>query len=171
MNDRRSLTLGVVLLLVGAFFLLQRSVRFSGPGPTCLLLGVIFLAISAMRSFRGPLLPGGVLAGLGIGFLLEEPLEPWLPHWATLLAGLGAGFLLVAGLDRAAGRDRRRHALAPALILLGVAAGAAIARAVNLMPFLESLAYLWPWLLVAVGVWLVVTAMRRRGQHPGIGNR
>lgn len=166
MNDRRSLTLGVVLALVGAFFLLRRSISFSGPGPTCLLLGAIFLAVSAVRSFRGPLLPGGVLAGLGAGFLLQGPLEPWLPRWATLLAGLGAGFLLVAGLDRAAARDGRRFSLTPALILLGVAAGAAIARAVNLTAFFESLAGLWPWLLVAAGAFLVLTAIRRRGASP-----
>ena len=67
MNDRRSLTLGVVIALVGAFFLLRRSVELSGPAPILLLLGAIFLALSALRSFRGPLLPAGVLLGLGAG--------------------------------------------------------------------------------------------------------
>ena len=166
MNDRRGLTLGVVLTLIGAFFLLRRSVAFSGPGPTLLLLGAIFLAISALRSFRGPLLPGGVLLGLGGGFLLQSALEPWLPRWATLLAGLGIGFLLIALLDRAAGHERRGPWLAPALILLGTAAGAAIARSVNLTDFFERLAFLWPWLLVAAGVWLVVSAVRRSKQSP-----
>jgi hypothetical protein len=156
------LTLGVVLSLIGAFFLLRRSVAFSGPGPTLLLLGAIFLAISALRAFRGPMLPGGVLLGLGGGFLLQGALEPWLPRWATLLLGLGAGFLLIAALDRAAGHDRRGPWLAPALILLGTAAGAAIARRVNLTDFFERIAFLWPWLLVAVGVGLVVSALRRR---------
>ncbi len=162
MNDRRGLTLGIVLALIGAFFLLRQSVAFSGPGPTLLLLGAIFLAVSALRSFRGPLLPGGVLLGLGGGFLAQSPLEPWLPRWATLLAGLGAGFLLIAGLDRATGRDRRGPWIAPAAILLGIAAGAAIARQVPLTDSLERLVFLWPWLLVAAGGWLVVTALRRR---------
>jgi hypothetical protein len=161
-NDRRGLSLGVVLALVGAFFLLRQSVAFSGPGPTLLLLGAIFLAISALRSFRSPLLPGGVLLGLGCGFLLQNALEPWMPRWATLLAGLGAGFLLIAALDRAAGHDRRGPWIAPALILLGTAAGAAIARQVRLTDFFERVAFLWPWLLVAAGVWLVFTALRRR---------
>lgn len=162
MNDRRGLTLGVVLALIGVFFLLRRSVAFSGPGPICLLLGAIFLAVSALRSFRGPLLPGGVLLGLGLGFLLQGPLDAWLPRWATLLAGLAVGFLLVAGLDRAGGGDRRRISLIPAMILFGVAAGAAVARAVDLTVFFENLAGLWPWLLVAAGLWLVVSALRRR---------
>ncbi len=162
MNDRRGLTLGIVLALIGGFFLLRRSVAFSGPGPTLLLLGAIFFAISALRSFRGPLLPGGVLLGLGGGFLLQSALETWVPRWATLLAGLGAGFLLVAALDRAAGYERRGPWLAPAVVLLGIAAGAAVARQVNLADFFERLVFLWPWLLVAAGVWLVVTALRRR---------
>lgn len=162
MNDRRGLTLGVALALVGAFFLLKRSVAFSGPGPTCLLLGAIFLTISALRSFRGPILPGGVLAGLGLGFLMQGPFESWLPRWATLLAGLAVGFLLVAGLDRAGGGDRHRHFLIPALILLGIAAGAAASRAVDSTWLLESVSGLWPWLLVAAGLWLVVSALRRR---------
>ena len=161
MNDRRSLTLGIVIALVGAFFLLRRSVEFSGPAPILLLLGAVFFAVAALRSFRGPTLPAGVLLGLGVGFLLQNPLEPWLPRWAALLAGLGAGFLLVAGLDRAAGRDRGRW-LPPGLILLGIAGGAALARQLNFAAFFERLAFLWPWLLVAAGVWLVFTAIRRR---------
>jgi hypothetical protein len=161
-NDRRSLTLGIVIVLVGAFFLLRHSVAFSGPGPILLLLGAVFLAAAALRSFRGPVLPAGVLLGLGSGFLLEGPLEPWLPRWAALLAGLGAGFLLAAGLDRAAGRDGRGRWLAPAVILLGIAAVAGLARRLNLAVFFERLAFLWPWLLVAAGAWLVVTALRGR---------
>jgi hypothetical protein len=162
MSDRRGLTLGVVLALVGAFFLLKRSVSFSGPGPACLLLGAILLTVSALRSFRGPILPGGVLAGLGVGFLMQGPLESWLPRWATLLAGLAVGFLLVAGLERAGGGGRHRHFLIPALILLGIAAGAAVSRAVDSTWLIESFAGLWPWLLIAAGLWLVVSAFRRK---------
>jgi hypothetical protein len=161
-NGRQNLTLGVVLAIIGAFFVLRRSIPLAGPGPTLLLLGAIFLAVSALRSFRGPLLPGSVLLGLGCGFLLQDPLEPWLPRWATLLAGLGAGFLLVAGLDRAAGRGRTGPWLVPAAILLGIAVGAAIARRVNVTVFFGKLATLAPWLIVGAGLWLVLTALRRR---------
>jgi hypothetical protein len=161
-NDRRSLTLGVVIALVGGFFLLRRSVEVAGPAPILLLLGAIFLALSALRSFRGPLLPAGVLLGLGAGFQLQSPLEPWLPRWAALLAGLGAGFLLSAGLDQAAGRDSRGRWLAPAVILIGIAAVAGLARRLNPAAFFDRLSFLWPWLLVAAGTWLVVTALRRR---------
>jgi len=162
MNERQNLTLGIVIVLVGAFFLLRRSVEFSGPGPILLLLGAVFLAAAALRSFHGPVLPAGVLLGLGAGFLLQRPLEPWLPRWAALLAGLGAGFLLSAGLDQAAGRDGRGRWLAPAVILLVIAVVAGLARGLNTAAFFDRLAFLWPWLLVAAGTWLLVTALRRR---------
>lgn len=48
MSDRRSLTLGVVLLMLGVFFLLRHTVGFSGPGPILLLIGGIFLTLSAL---------------------------------------------------------------------------------------------------------------------------
>ena len=107
MKDRRSLSLGVILLGLGAFFLLRRTVGLSGPRPILLFIGALFLSLSAMRSFRGPLLPAGVLLGLGAGFVLQPHLEAWAPRWAILVLGLGAGFLLVAALDAAWRRGRR----------------------------------------------------------------
>lgn len=160
MTDRRNLTLGVVFLLVGLYFLLWKSFRFSGPGAILFLIGAIFFTLSALRRWRGPLLPGGVLLGLGTGFLLEESLEAVLPQWATLLLGMGLGFLLVAAIDRAASRERRPPPLVPGLVLVGVALFAALARQVDIP--VERIAMLWPWALVVAGVVLVVTAFRRR---------
>ncbi|MBC8647847.1 MAG: hypothetical protein H7X85_11830, partial [Thermoanaerobaculia bacterium] len=56
MTDRRSLTLGLVLLFVGLYFLLWRSFRFSGPGAILILIGAVFFTLSALRRWRGPLL-------------------------------------------------------------------------------------------------------------------
>jgi hypothetical protein len=162
MTDRRSLTLGLVLLFVGLYFLLWRSFRFSGPGAILILIGAVFFTLSAIRRWRGPLLPAGILLGLGAGFLLQDSLTSTLPRWATLLLGLGAGFLLVAAIDRAADRDRRPPPLVPGLVLVGVALLAAIAQQVDLTEPLARLAELWPWALVLAGVALVVTALRRR---------
>lgn len=161
MNDRRSFVVGVVLLVLGTFFVLSRTFRFSGPGPILVLIGAIFLALSALRRARGPLLPGGVLLGLGSGFLLREPLEPIFPAWATLLLGLGSGFLLVAALDRAAGRDRRPSPLLPGIVLILVALFGALTRQEALREALAHLRDLWPWALVLAGVALVAQAFLR----------
>ncbi len=162
MNDRRGLTLGIVLAAIGGFFLLREHVQFSGPGPILLAIGTVLTTLSALRSFRGPLLPGSILLGLGAAFLLEGAFEAWLPHWATLVLGIGCGFLLTAALDRAAGRDRQPAPLVPGFILLALAAGAALARQIDVARFFERLAGLWPWLLIAAGLALVATALRSK---------
>lgn len=162
MNDRRSLTVGVVLLLLGAFFLLSQAFNFSGPGVTLSLIGTIFLALSALRGMRGPLLPGGILLGLGVGFLLRTPLEWALPRWATIVLGLGAGFLLVALLDRIAGRGGRRPSpLVPGVILVAVALFAALGQHTPILGVAERVQDLWPWALVLAGLLLVGQALLR----------
>jgi hypothetical protein len=161
-NDRRSLTVGVVLLLLGAFFLFSRTFNFSGPGVTLSLIGTIFLALSALRGMRGPLLPGGILLGLGVGFLLRTPLEWALPRWATIVLGLGAGFLLVALLDRIAGRSGRRPSpLVPGVILVAIALFGALGQNTPILEVVERVQDLWPWALVAAGVVLVGQALLR----------
>jgi len=161
-NDHRSLTVGVVLLLLGAFFLLSRAFDFSGPGVTLSLIGTIFLALSALRGMRGPLLPGGILLGLGVGFLLRTPLEWALPRWATIVLGLGAGFLLVALLDRIAGRGGRRPSpLVPGVILVAVALFAALGQHTPILGVAERVQDLWPWALVLAGLLLVGQALLR----------
>jgi hypothetical protein len=161
-NDRRSLTVGVVLLLLGAFFLLSRTFNFSGPGVTLSLIGTIFLVLSALRGMRGPLLPGGILLGLGAGFLLRTPLESVFPRWATIVLGLGAGFLLVALLDRISGRSGRRPSpLVPGVILVAVALIGALAQYTPVVDVLSQVQRLWPWALVLAGLLLVGQAFLR----------
>lgn len=162
MNDRRSLTAGLVLLVLGGFFLLSRTYHLSGPGVILSLIGTIFLVLSAVRGFRGPLLPAGVLLGLGTGFLLREPLEALLPPWATLVLGLGAGFLLVALLDRVAGHAGRRPSpLVPGVILVAVAFFGALAQHTPILDVLRRIESLWPWALVLAGLLLVGQSLLR----------
>jgi hypothetical protein len=164
MNDRRSLSLGVILLALGLFSLLRYTigVALSGPGPILVLLGTIFLTLSALRRFRGPLLPGGVLLGLGAAFLLEPALSPWLPRWGTLVLGIGVGFLLVGALDAAAGRHRSPVPFVPGIALVAVALFSALSRQFDLSGIVASIARLWPWLLIAAGATLVAVSMRRQ---------
>jgi hypothetical protein len=162
-GGRRDATAGIVLILLGLFFLLRHRLPLSGPGPILLIIGAAFFLVSAMRAFRGPLLPAGVCLGLGAGFLLRDPLERWMPAWGALLAGLGAGFLLVAAIDARMGRRGRRPApLVPGVVLLAIAAGSAVGRLVDVSAIARSLAVAWPWLLVALGALLVIMSLRAR---------
>jgi hypothetical protein len=160
--DRRGIGLGVALVAVGVYVLLSRRLGFHGPGPVLLLLGAVVFALSALSRFRGPLLPAGVLLGLGAGLLLRDTLEPWEPRWAAILLGLGGGFLLVAAIDRALGRRRRPPPIVPGAILTGIALAAIAGRTLRVPDLLEQLEPLWPFLVLAAGLFLVATALRKR---------
>ena len=161
-GERRALTLGIALVAVGFYALASRSLGWRGPEAVLLLLGAIFFLLSALSRFRGPLLPAGVLLGLGVGMLLREPLEPWMSPWAAILLGLGGGFLLVSAIDRSVGRRREPRPIVPGVVLIGIAAAEAAARAFPMRNPLARLELVWPFLLLAAGLLLVVTALRRR---------
>jgi hypothetical protein len=161
--DRRGLNVGIALIAIGAFFLLRRELNWRGPGPLLLLLGTILFVVAALRDFRGPIVPAGVLLGLGAGFLLRDPLLPWMPPWATLLLGLGAGLLLAAAIERSRGAGRRPAPLLPGIVLVAIAAFTAVSRNLVVPDAIFDYAWrLWPWALVIAGVALMVQAMRRR---------
>lgn len=161
--DRRGLNVGIALVALGGFFLLRRELHWSGPGPLLLLLGTILFVVAALRDFQGPVVPAGVLLGLGAGFLLRDPLLPWMPPWATLLLGLGAGLLLAASIERSRRVGRRPASLLPGIVLVAIALFTAVSRNVILPEQLFEYAWrLWPWALVVAGVLLVVQSLRRR---------
>ena len=161
--DRRAPALGVALVAVGLFFLLKQQLHFRGAGPILLLIGTILLTASALRGFRGPIVPAGVLIGLGTGFLLRDPLAPWMPGWAVLIFFLGTGLLLAAAIQRYAARDRRPAPVVPGTILVAIALVAAVAQNLSIPENLQDAAWrLWPWALVVAGVVLVVQAFRAR---------
>jgi hypothetical protein len=164
--DRRGLNLGLILAAIGIYFLLGRQFQFEGPGPLLLLIGTVLFALTALRGFRGPIIPAGVLLGLGTGFLLRDPLAPWMPPWATLVLGIGAGLLLASAIDRFAGRSggtRRPGTFVPGIILVVIALAAGLSRSVAVPEsFYKTVWSLWPWALVAAGILLVVQAARSR---------
>jgi hypothetical protein len=159
--DRRGIALGAALVGVGLYILGARAWGWRGAGPILLLLGAIFFSLSAARRFRGPLLPAGVLLGLGVGFLLRDAVEPSWPRWAAILLGLGGGFLLVAAIDRALGRKREPPPVWPGLVLVALGGAAAATRAVSMRSLFDRLEPLWPFALIAAGILLVATSKRR----------
>ncbi len=166
-TDRRGLNLGVVLTALGVYFLLRRQLHLSGPGPILLLIGTILFAVAALRGFRGPVVPAGVLLGLGAGFLLRDPFDPWMPHWATLLLFLGGGLLLAAAVDRREGKERRPSTLLPGAVLVAIALAAALSENLHFPEMLFDVAWrLWPWALVAAGVLLVAQSLSGRRGTP-----
>lgn len=163
---RRGLNLGVALLAFGIYLLLKRELSFRGPGPLLLLIGTILLVLSAFRQWRGPTVAAGVLLGLGTAFVLRDPLDRWMPNWVTMVLGIGGGLLLAAALERAGGRSTRPGPLVPGIVLVTIGLFAALSENLRIPEaFSDALWRLWPWVIVAAGVTLVIRALavRKRG--------
>ena len=149
--------LGVALVTIGLYILLRRSFHIHGPGPILLVIGAALFAVAALRRFQGPLVPAGVLVGLGVAFLVRDPLEPWVPGWATILFGIGGGLLLASAMDR---REGRRGPSVAGVVLVVVALCATLTTNLHISVGLyDRLWQLWPFVLVVVGVLLVFQAL------------
>jgi len=161
-DPRGGLFPGIALLVIGAAVLLSRYAFFAGPGAIVLGIGVLFLLVSAARGFSGPLLPGGILTGLGAGLLLRRTLEPRFPEWGVILLGLSAGFLFVGAVDAAKGRSRRPSPIFPGVVLGLLAILSALRRTPAFRWISDvDLQEVWPWAAVAAGLFLVGRAFFR----------
>jgi membrane-bound ClpP family serine protease len=162
-RDRRGLNLGIILVAVGGYLVLQRELSFRGPAPILLLIGTILLAFSSLRAWRGPNVPAGVLLGLGLAFALRDRLVDYMPHWVLMLFGIGFGLLFAAALERAGGRAARPGPLVPGVVLVTIAVLATLSENLHVPEsFADALWRLWPWVIVAAGVALVVRALAMR---------
>src|SRR5262249_14819485 len=134
----------------------KRELSFRGPAPILLLIGVILLVFSALRQWRGPNVPAGVLLGPGAAVPPPDPLRPGPPRRALLLLRPRAGRPPPAGAPRGGAR-------APGIVLVLIAACAIVSENLRVPEALaETLWRLWPWAIVAAGAVLVVRALAVR---------
>ena len=152
-RDRAALTLGSVLVVIGAVLLAGRFSDVVAAGGAALWIGLGFLTWWAFRGTYGLLVPGGVLTGLGLGLMLGDG-----GFYCNAVAlGLGAGFLAIYALD--ALRRRRRSSwwpLVPGIVLVAVG----LLQHTSGWDALGGLG--WPLLLIVVGLIIVGGALSRR---------
>ncbi|RME88081.1 MAG: hypothetical protein D6770_07815 [Anaerolineae bacterium] len=156
---------GVLLILLGIFLLLQNVVKIPLSGGIAIgALGLFFILWGALERISGLLIPGGILSGLSIGVFLVESdgLLPDYTEGGVVLISLGVGFALITVLSTLFTGDQHRWALivAAALGLLGgliVIAEAPEESALKTAAttLLQSLNYLWPLALIALGIGLL----------------
>lgn len=137
---------GLILILLGVLFLLGRtalgSVIFLGG------LGAIFLvAYFATRGY-GLLIPGCILASLGIGDLIG---------WSSL--GLGLGFIAIFVIDLSVRGKSHWWPLIPGAIITVGALGER--TNVVLAPLRGLISNAWPLLLIVIGVLLLFQNWRK----------
>ncbi len=165
--DRRAIA-AVVLIVIGLLLLIDNLSASTMIGLLILpSLGAIFLTWGILARLVGPLIPGGILTGLGVGIVLQR-------LWFTadtpaaggvIVLGLGLGFLVITPLALAVTGERCHWwPLIPGSILSII--GVALLLGNLGVMFLTILGQFWPLILIVVGVYLLWRATNRRGVMP-----
>ena len=147
---------GIVLIAIGVFLFLNQVLKVDLGIYFPLALGVVFLVWGAATRRIGLLIPGGIVAGIGVGALLVEGIGP---NYAEPASG---GLFLLAfaggwGLITLASALFTPHVAWWPLIPGGILAviGAALLAGSTGLKFLEYLGMGWPVILIILGVYLL----------------
>ena len=140
--NRRQIVPGLILIILGIVFLLTQYIEF-GPGLFFILLGLIFLIPYAFTRSYGLLIPGCILAGIGVGLAFERTLSR--PD-VTVSVGLGLAFVAIFLVQLIVAGSSHWWPLIPGGILLLVGFA-------ELAPQGQALLDKgWPLLLIAIGL-------------------
>jgi len=147
--QRNQLIPGLILIGLGVLFLLRDRIDLSG-GVVLAGLGAIFLVGYFTSRNYGLLIPGCILAGLGLGEMLNN---------SSL--GLGLGFIAIFGIDTIArGKISAWWPLIPGVI---IAANAAFSSDDPSFAAIRNVVSdWWPLLLVLLGVLILFQGLSRR---------
>jgi hypothetical protein len=169
-NRRGNLVIGILLLLVGAWFLaqqffpgLRQVINIDIEWPLFVVgVGLFFLLMSVLLRSPGLAVPASIIGGIGGIFYYQNQTGDW-QSWAyawTLIPGFVAVgiFLsyLLQGKLVAAVRESV-GLLFFSLLMFGVFSGFLGGPA--------ALSRLWPLFLIGAGAWMLLK--NRRGNHPG----
>jgi hypothetical protein len=154
---------GVVVIALGLIMFIATVTDSQLVGQMIvLLLGVTFLAWGVMVRHPGPLIPGCILSGLGVGILLSQWLSTSISGQAqggivTLCMGLG--FLLIMPVQQFVTRQAAHWwPLIPGGILTLTGLGLLLGDAGLTM--LTWMGRLWPLAVIGVGLALLYQALR-----------
>lgn len=163
-QNRSNIALGVILVLVGVYFLGQRFfpefVLFKTFEWPMIVIGVggLLLLLGLLTAQPGMAVPAAIVAGIG-GILYYQNAsgnwESWAYAWALIPGFAGVGTLIAGILG-----DNPRQSFRQGLNLILVSA---VLFAIFYAIFSGGeWAAFWPVLLIALGGWLLVRAIFRR---------
>ncbi len=143
---------GLILIVIGIALLLMQFFRF-GPGQFLLVLGLVFLLSYALTRSYGLLIPGCILAGIGLGLVFESSEQTYV----TVPIGLGLGFIAIFVVQMVVASRSHWWPLVPGvlLVLVGLAEGVPLAQTL-----IEKG---WPLVLVFIGL-AILAGQFWRGQ-------
>ncbi|HET7494145.1 MAG TPA: hypothetical protein VFJ80_01765 [Candidatus Limnocylindrales bacterium] len=161
-DQRQTIAFGIILIAVGAGILGVNVFPHAG-AVILLAVGLFLLADGVITRQYAPLVPGGIMAGLGAGVIVGElPGMSDAANGGWVVAGMGLGFLSIWLIARALRLSvQSPWPLIPAAIFLTIGGGLLVAGAASWA------AQAWPIVLVVIGLLIVVGALRSRPGGPG----
>ena len=155
--------IGPALIVLGGALLATRVLEFGALAFP--FLSAVLIAIGTLRRESAWFIPGGILAGIGLGDYLTEVsfLASNLSEGAAtgvFLLSFALGWVGVFALSKRFGDVPNTWALIPALVMTII--GTLLLSAGVGERVLEAVSYAWPLGLVAVGAYLV---LRTQANH------
>ena len=159
-RERNPRAVGIALVVIGTVLLLGQwfNVAFLAKS-FLLLLGLFFFGLGVTRRELGPLIPGVILSGLGLGILLADSQVAGAGSGGLFMLSFALGWVSITVASALFTDEVQWWPLIPGgiMALIAVAAfGFAPGGAV-----LEFVGQWWPVLLIAVGLYYLATSGRR----------
>lgn len=156
-NDGRWIG-GIILILIGAGLLANQFVPDIGRyAPLAVGLGLLIIFLFSRNA--GALIGGSIVTGIGVGLLMDEQFPAPDGSWIPLCLGLGfLAIWIFGGLLRIP--EARFWPLIPGGILtfVGIAALGGLSSDIG--------QYLWPIVLILLGVVSIAGSLRRKPAEP-----
>ena len=161
---RSSIVAGIILILVGLFFLLlplfpniSGVIDISEHWPLIIVsVGALFL-FAALIGAPGLAVPGSIITGIGCLLLyqnLNDAWESWAYAWALIPGFVGIGIIIARTLEGQARRGLRKGGtLIFISLILFLAFGAFLGDGINF-------GVLWAVLLIGLGLRLLIKTLR-----------
>lgn len=167
MENKHGLIWGILLILLGGFFLAERLIpgiygQFTWPFYV-MGAGAMFLLAAILTRTGGLAIPGCIIGGIG-GILYYQTItnrwESWSFMWTLIPGFVGVGVIFAGLLDR-----ERPHFETGGLVLMAISAmgflifGSAFGA---LFGYDFEFGMLWPLFLIGIGVITLISALFRR---------
>lgn len=155
---------GTILAGFGLFFLLRQyhftplEDFYSWPA-LLVIIGLGFLLQGYMGKDHDSILPGAILAGIGIHFLIADTLDVWPAHEGIFLLAVAIGILLKY-VKTGAGLFQGILFLAGSILVLFFDRLAVWASGKGLD--MDMFGQLWPFAFLAAGVYFLLANRRKR---------
>jgi hypothetical protein len=167
MKNRGQLALGIILILLGALFIIQRQSPLVGEWTNMYMqwplnivaAGALILLIGLLVGAPGMAIPAAIVAGIG-GILYyqikAEDMQSWSYMWALIPGFVGVGNILAGLFSRNMDQVRSGINLIVISVVLFVVFAAMLGRLYVLGVYGPAI------LLVLLGLWILLRGLFRR---------